>query len=95
MTDTPRTLTLDVAKYQDFLDGENLSTQEKRDFIESLWQIVCEFVMLGFEVHPLQQAQKDGEKTPKNSAFTSVLGADMIECLNADTLPQPSMKGSE
>jgi hypothetical protein len=49
-------LTLDVALYQAWLDGAELSDAEREAFLESLWSIMVAFVDLGFGVHPMQQA---------------------------------------
>lgn len=51
------TLSVDVEYYQRFLDDPDLSDAQKKELIETLWGIVCEFVMIGFHVHPVQQAQ--------------------------------------
>lgn len=48
-------LTLDVEKYQAYLDGADLSEAQKEEFIRTLWSIVVSFVELGFGVHPLQE----------------------------------------
>lgn len=63
MTETPKTLTLDVAKYEEFLANSDLTDDEKQAFIEALWKLVCAFVDLGFGVHPAQTAMcKSAEK---------------------------------
>ncbi|MET1414382.1 hypothetical protein ABVF61_19070 [Roseibium sp. HPY-6] len=51
-----KTLTLDVDYYQSFLDDVDISDAQKRELIETLWNIVVQFVDLGFGIHPLQQA---------------------------------------
>lgn len=50
-------ITVDYEKYAHFLDNPDLTEDQKREFIQALWNIMCEFVSLGFGVHPLQQAQ--------------------------------------
>lgn len=52
---TPR-IELDLQKYEALLDDENLSEVEKRELVQTLWNVIVEFVSLGFGVHPLQQA---------------------------------------
>lgn len=51
----PPTLTLDVEKYQHYLDESDLSENQKQDFLESLWLYMVSFVELGYGVHPLQK----------------------------------------
>jgi hypothetical protein len=48
------TLTVDVEKYQAFLDGADMTEAQKEEFLQSLWSIIVSFVDLGFGVHPLQ-----------------------------------------
>ena len=77
MTDThKRSLTLDTAKYQHYLDNSPLSDEEKQEFMQTMWNLVCEFVMLGFEVHPLQQACG---KDSKNGADSAIPNGDMVK----------------
>lgn len=47
---------IDVAKYQAMLDDEDYTEAQKEQVLHALWSIVCNFVELGFEVHPVQQA---------------------------------------
>lgn len=47
-----RVFTLDVAKYERYLEGEDLSEDQKRQLIEAFWAIVVGFVDLGFNVMP-------------------------------------------
>lgn len=50
-----RTLTVDVKRYQEFLDGSGLSGEQKEEFLRAVWSVVVTFVELGFGVHPLQE----------------------------------------
>jgi hypothetical protein len=59
---TPPTLTLDVDLYQHYLDNSDLTDAQKQELLETLWQIICEFVLMGFHVHPVQQAQQSSGK---------------------------------
>ena len=49
-------LTIDYALYDRYLEGVDLSDDKKREFLDAMWSVIVEFVMLGFEVHPAQQA---------------------------------------
>lgn len=73
MTDNKPTLSIDVELYQHYLDDSGLSEAEKKELLETLWGIVCEFVMMGFNVHPVQQAQQSCVKDRSlSSTFTQV-----------------------
>ena len=62
-------ITVDYEKYEHFLENSDLSEDQKRQFIDALWQIIVGFVDLGFGVHPVQQAQntcgKLQDRSPK------------------------------
>lgn len=83
---TPHTpsIAIDYALYEKYLEGSDLSESQKRDFLDALWSIMVSFVDLGFEIHPLQQAQTPCEQNGEqngNSAdhlFQSV--QQMIDC---------------
>lgn len=49
------TLTVDVEKYQAYLDGSDMTEAQKEEFLQALWSIIVSFVELGFGVHPLQE----------------------------------------
>jgi hypothetical protein len=50
-----RTMTVDVERYQKYLDGSHMTAAEKEEFLQSLWKFIIGFVELGFGVHPLQE----------------------------------------
>ena len=54
---TPRknALTFDAQEFCHFLADTDWTDEQKREFIEVLWQIVVGFVDLGFDLHPVQQ----------------------------------------
>lgn len=51
-------LTIDWDLYLSHLEDSDMSDDQKRDFIQTLWNIVVSFVDLGFDIHPLQQARE-------------------------------------
>ena len=48
---------VDFDRYAHFLDDSDLSEDQKRELLQTVWNVVCGFVALGFEVHPFQQAK--------------------------------------
>jgi len=66
-TNTPNRLEFDVQEFMHYLDDTDLTDQEKREMIDSLWVIKCEFVALGFEVRPAKQAENACGKHSKNN----------------------------
>lgn len=48
-------VTVDVEKYQHYLDGSNMTDRQKAEFLQALWSVMVTFVELGFRVHLLQE----------------------------------------
>jgi len=81
-------LTIDYALYEKYLAESDWSENEKREFITTLWSIIVNFVDLGFGVHPLQQADEQGEFDPcgQEIDLTSLMAGDVIS--SAKGLPK-------
>jgi hypothetical protein len=47
----------DYAYFQTFLDDPDVSEEEAKTFIDDMWGTICQFVRLGYAVHPVQQAR--------------------------------------
>ncbi|MFC3229147.1 hypothetical protein ACFOGJ_18015 [Marinibaculum pumilum] len=58
-------LTVDYDLYAHYLEDSDLSKEQKQEFLQALWSIIVDFVALGFEVHPVQQAQDACGKLPE------------------------------
>lgn len=54
-----RSLSIDFERYERFLAQSDLTADQKREFIETLWSIIVGFVDLGFGIHPLQQLDEN------------------------------------
>lgn len=82
-----KTLTLDVEYYQSFIDDVDISDEQKQELIETLWNIVVQFVDLGFGIHPLQQA-KLGDDHRTEQALAKLVGdfADEEFSKNKETI---------
>jgi hypothetical protein len=52
------TLDVDAGEYLHFLDDCDWTEDQKREFIEALWQIVIGFVDLGFRGGPIPEIEK-------------------------------------
>lgn len=66
-----RILTIDVAKYQEYLDGSDLTPEQKEEVLGAAFSIVMLFADLGLKVRPLEEfSGKDVEnrtQSPKAS----------------------------
>jgi len=58
-----KALTIDYALYDEFLKDPSLSEEQRREFLDMLWNIIVNFVDLGFGVHPLQQVMDSCDHT--------------------------------
>lgn len=51
-------ITVDWKLFEHHLADEDLTEDEKREFLQALWYIVVTFVDLGFGIEPVQQAMR-------------------------------------
>lgn len=72
-------LTLDVELYETYLKDNNLTAEQKRKFLETLWTIIVSFVDLGFEVDPLQQMPSACGQNGKNHAPPAIDTDDLLK----------------
>ena len=79
---SPPAITVDYEKYAHFLDSSDLSEEQKHQFMGSMWLIACEFIALGFRVHPVQQAEKACGKATKISEGAESAQQDAVHSLS-------------
>lgn len=60
-----RVITVDVAKYEQYLIGSDLNDDQKEEFLQAIWAFVSTFVELGFGVHPLQEVCGEDAQRPE------------------------------
>ena len=75
-------LGLDIALYERYLEDADLTPEQKREFLEALWMIVTEFVLLGFGVHPIHQAQETCGKLKPNAPKAPISAPDRVKLNN-------------
>ena len=51
-------LSVDLARFGHHLDHWDVSEYEKAEYLGLVWQIVCQFVDLGYGIHPLIAATR-------------------------------------
>lgn len=81
---TASVIAFDVAHYEHMLEDCDWTDAQKREYLETLWSIIVDFVTLGFEIHPVQQAQEVRAacgKVPERSAKSAKIRADTVECV--------------
>jgi hypothetical protein len=74
-------LSVDVEKYQAFLDEADMTEAQKEEFLQALWSIIVSFVEMGFGVHPLQAVCGEEPETDAKDAKDAfnVVGSDQPE----------------
>lgn len=74
-----KTLEIDTTYYQSLLDAPGHTEAEKEAFIRALWQVVCAFVDLGFQLNPVQNS---GGEVARVDSLPDILATDMVELGN-------------
>lgn len=64
-------ITVDVDQYQEYLDGSDLTDEQKTQFLQALWNVIQSFVELGYGVHPLQEVCGKEESSSKGGSKES------------------------
>ena len=70
-----KALTLDLEKYLAPLKDWDISEDQKTEFIHTLWNLLRNFAEIGFEIHPVQLAEKQREESTGEPAETPDLPA--------------------
>jgi hypothetical protein len=75
----PPALSVDIEEFTRFLDETGWTEEEKAEYITLIWNIMCEFVSLGWGVHPVQQTQKDCGQRAEDSSLHPEERADEVD----------------
>ena len=71
-------ITVDYEKYAHFLEDSDLTEEQKQEFLQTLWNIIVEFVSMGVGVHPVQQAQNSCGQLAENGLKPPLAGPDGV-----------------
>ena len=58
----PSALGVDIEEFRPLLEESGIPEDQKREWLELVWQIVCQFVDLGFQADPVSRAVHAKEK---------------------------------
>jgi hypothetical protein len=86
-------VTVDVEKYQRFLDETDMTEEQKAEFLQALWSIIVTFVELGFGVHPLQEVCGKGGQAAIPAASDAFNQVNSAEPENARKLTDSGPSG--
>lgn len=81
-------LGFDAREFFQFVDETDWSDEEKTEYITLIWNIVCEFVAMGWGVHPIQQAKDDCGKPPENGAPGSLSAPDVVNSSHCELIEE-------
>lgn len=71
-------LGIDWDFYMEMLETSDATDEEKRELVQTLWNIIVAFVDLGFGVHPIQQACE------QNEIFAQISTLDFPEVIDSE-----------
>jgi hypothetical protein len=72
-------ITVDFELYAHYLDDDDLTEDQKREILQAIWNIIVEFVSLGFGVHPAQQVEIACGKLFEPAAKNAIPKPDAVE----------------
>lgn len=76
----PRALEFDPTLFVHHFERWNASDDEKAEYLELIWQIVVQFVDLGFGIHPLSAAaQQSCGQIPLDASSHERQAADVVD----------------
>ncbi len=91
----PFAVELNIEKYISQVEDFDLTEQQKREFLETLWAIMISFVDLGFGIHPVQEVCGKLLKNSANPALTAPIEVQSLQSIitehvtvSNDTLPE-------
>jgi hypothetical protein len=90
-SDRPPGLSIDCELYGRYLEGSDLSDEDKRAFIETLWSIMVSFVDLGFRISPTRKIC--GEVDPLAALAEKSIG-DVVKLENTNKKFNEAADGS-
>lgn len=92
--DRHNTLVVDLKEFEHFLEGSGMNDAQKEEFLGIMWNIIVNFVDLGFGIHPVQDAMESNtelnidydEENVDNHASSEM---NIIEEFAQSALPAP------
>lgn len=76
----PRVLEFDPALFVHHLERWDASDEEKAEYLELIWQVVVQFVDLGFGIHPLSTAaQQSCGQLPLDVSSHDSQASDVVD----------------
>ena len=77
----PFAVELDIEKYISQVEDFDLTDQQKREFLETLWAIMISFVDLGFGISPVQEVCGKLLENSSNPALTAPIEVQSLQSI--------------
>lgn len=84
----PLEVKFDAAEFMQYLDSTDWPDDQKIEYLKLVWTIVCEFVALGFGVHPIQQAQELCEQLSENASQPTIAASPVVNSSHHDLVKE-------
>tara|TARA_R100000789_G_scaffold17692_1_gene20711 strand:- start:100 stop:465 length:366 start_codon:yes stop_codon:yes gene_type:complete len=84
----PPAIGFDAAEFFHFVEETGWSDEQKAEYITLVWNIVCEFVAMGWGVHPIQQAQETCGQSDKNCDLGPNGESDVIDSSHGELIEE-------
>ncbi len=95
-TKPPRTLEFDPTLFVHHLESWDGSDEEKAEYLELVWQIVVQFVDLGFGIHPLSAtAQQTCGQLPQSPPGGDRQAPDVVDWGNQSSREETVNAGAQ
>jgi hypothetical protein len=78
----------DAEEFWHFVENYDLSDDQKREYLETVWSIIIGFVDLGFGIHPIQAACGKLTENFSKTALTAPNGVYLPHNKDTNNLPE-------
>lgn len=75
-------LAVDLTQYAHYLEDTDLSEDQRLAFLQSLYRIACEFVMLGFDIHPMQSVKNPCGKGVESIGNSPIFDQNQVSLMD-------------
>lgn len=89
-------LEFDPFEFPHFLEETDWTDEQKAEYAALVWNIVCEFVAMGFGVHPIQQEKDACGKAEPSGALPPSAEVDVVNSSHSEIIGKfVRLRGSE
>lgn len=71
-------LILDFEEFAHYFEGEDITEEAAREFLQAYWALALEIMSMGFGLHPVQQARNACGKHSESTGSPPIMGSDAV-----------------